>query len=179
MIEYILNKKSKKITLLYLQRICGLLNFLCRSIVPGRAFTRRLYGKTATAGQLRPYHYIKVSAEMKMDLEVWAKFLRQPSVFSRPFVDFSAGVTATEIELFTDATKNPKLGFGGICGNRSWMAACWDEYFIIEKDPSIVYLELFAVMAAVLNWIKRLKNQIVILFCDNMSSVYMINSESG
>ena len=32
-----------KVTIKEIQRICGYLNFLCCSVVPGRAFTRRLY----------------------------------------------------------------------------------------------------------------------------------------
>ena len=43
LIGQVLGKKSKKMTLKQLQRICGFLNFLCRCVVPGRAFTRRLY----------------------------------------------------------------------------------------------------------------------------------------
>ena len=40
MIDSILSKRSNKITLNQLQKICGFLNFLGRCIVPGRAFTR-------------------------------------------------------------------------------------------------------------------------------------------
>ena len=35
--------KCKKMTVKHMQKICGFLNFLGRCIVPGRAFTRRLY----------------------------------------------------------------------------------------------------------------------------------------
>ena len=38
-------KGKRKVTLLQIQQLCGFLNFLCRAIVPGRAFTRRLYPK--------------------------------------------------------------------------------------------------------------------------------------
>ena len=37
MIQFVLNKKNKKLTLLQLQKICGFLNFLGRAVVPGRA----------------------------------------------------------------------------------------------------------------------------------------------
>ena len=40
-IDQVLN--FKKTTVHQMQKICGYLNFLGRSIVPGRAFTRRLY----------------------------------------------------------------------------------------------------------------------------------------
>ena len=69
MINYVLTKKSKKITILQLQKICGFLNFIGRAIIPGRAFTRRLYSHIN--GKLKPYHHIKLTLEMRMDLEMW------------------------------------------------------------------------------------------------------------
>ena len=42
-IDYVLNKNKKKITVHQLQKLCRFLNFLCRAIVPGRAFVRWLY----------------------------------------------------------------------------------------------------------------------------------------
>ena len=43
MIKILQERKSKKVTLKELQQLCGFLNFLGKAIVPGRAFTRRLY----------------------------------------------------------------------------------------------------------------------------------------
>ena len=54
-----------KTTIKQLQKLCGLLNFICRCVIPGRAFTRRLYAKTS---HLLPHHHIRVSCEMKLDL---------------------------------------------------------------------------------------------------------------
>ena len=45
MLDRILNKKSRKITLKQLQSIAGFLNFLSRCVIPGCAFTRKLYVK--------------------------------------------------------------------------------------------------------------------------------------
>ena len=49
----------------------------------------------------------------------------------------------------------------------------------MQFKPSIEYLELFAVTAAVLSWIHKFKNKRVILFCDNRSVVDMINNTSS
>ena len=54
-IEYFLNKRNKKATLNEFQKLCGVLNFLCRCVVPGRAFLRRLYIKNAN---IKPHHHI-------------------------------------------------------------------------------------------------------------------------
>ena len=46
LIQGLLNKKSWKATVKQIQQLCGYLNFLCKNILPGRAFTRRLYAIT-------------------------------------------------------------------------------------------------------------------------------------
>ena len=175
-ISTILNKQSKKITIKLLQRICGLLNFFGRCIVPARAFCRRLYAKT-TNTNLKPHHHVRVDREMRLDLHMWLKFLQHPTIFSRPFSDFEE-VDANEIDMYSDSSKNSRLGCGGYCGT-DWFMTKWDPEFINNSDPSIEYLELYAVTVAILNWIQRFEGKHVALFCDNMSVVYMLNSKTS
>ena len=174
LIESIIHKESKKVTLNQLQKVCGFLNFLGRCIIPGRAFTRRLYVYTAS-DKLKPHHHIRVNAEMRDDLKMWLAFLEHPSVFCRPFLDFSTFLVADEINMYSDASG--KIGMGAICGEH-WMSQTWNPSFIRKWKPSIEYLELFAVAAAVLAWIHLFKNRRIILFCDNKSVVDMINQTS-
>ena len=171
LIESILDNKSKKVTLDQLQKVCGFLNFLGRCVIPGRAFTRRLYTYTAS-DKLKPHHHIRVNAEIRDDLSMWLTFLSHPTVFCRPFLDFSNVIVADEVDLYTDASG--RIGMGGICGS-AWMYQLWDSAFIKKYNPSIEYLELYAVTAAVLAWIHLFKNKRIILFCDNQSVVNMIN----
>ena len=58
LINDILNKKSKKVTLNQLQKVCGFLNFLGKCVIPGRAFTKRPYMYTAN-DKLKPHHHIR------------------------------------------------------------------------------------------------------------------------
>ena len=51
--------------------------------------------------------------------------------------------------------------------------------FILKNRPSINYLELYAVAVAVNSWIYKYKNQRIIIFCDNMSVVNMLNNSSS
>ena len=74
--------------------------------------------------------------------------------------------------------KNPKLGIGAICGS-AWLFKQWDEQFMIKNNPSIEYLELYGVLAAVLSWIHLFRNKRIILHCDNSSVVEMINSTTS
>ena len=173
---------KKKITVKTLQQICGYLNFLCRAIVLGRAFTTRLYAPMRKgAGKrnqiLKQHHHLRVTGEMREDLRMWLSFLESPLAFSRPFIDFNSTLTATVLNWFTDATKNSILGFGGYCGD-CWFATQWGD-FVTECDPSIEYLELYAVTIAVLLWLKKFKNSRIVLFCDNESAVHMINNQSA
>ena len=87
LITYMLDKKNKKCTLHELQKLCGFLNHLCKCVVPGRAFTHRLYA--FMAGKLMPHHHININHEMRSDLRTWRQFLDNPCVYARPFIDFS------------------------------------------------------------------------------------------
>ena len=55
----------------------------------------------------------------------------------------------------------------------------WDPSFIEQEDPSIEYLELYAVLAMVLNWLHRFQNSRIILFCNNQIVVAMINNTTS
>ena len=166
----------KKVTLKQMQVLCGQLNFVCKSIVPGRAFTRRLYFSTSKV--LKPHHHITLTRVLKADLRMWLEFLQQPTVYCRPFLDLTEVLTAREIKLYTDASRNSKLGCGGYC-DRDWFVQKWETSFMKKHNPSIAFLELFAVVVAVKLWIHRFPNQRIILFCDNKSVVHMINKNTS
>ena len=174
LIESIIHKESRKVTLNQLQKVCGFLNFLGRCVIPGRAFMRRLYVYTAS-DKLKPHHHIRVNAEMRDDLKMWLAFLEHTLVFCRPFLDFSTFLVADKINMYSDASG--KIGMGAIC-REHWMFQTWNPIFIRKWKPSIEYLELFAVAAAVLAWIHLFRNRRIILFCDNKSVVDMINQTS-
>ena len=149
MIEFAINKTNRKLTVYQIQKICGFLNFLCRAIVPGRAFMRRLYSLTAGKNHLQSFHHVRMSLENLEDLKIWQQFLLHPNACYQKFMDFTKLWSASEIDFFSDASKNPKLGFGAKCG-QEWLFSAWNEQFILQKDPSIAYLELYALTAAFL-----------------------------
>ena len=167
-----------KATVLEFQKLCGVLNFLCRCIVPGRAFVRRLYINTTKQGvRLKPHHHVKITEEHRLDLLVWKQFITTPDSYYRPFMDIE-GLNAKEIDMFSDASGNFRLGFGAYCGPE-WTFGQWDEEFCQKHRPSIEYLELFAVVVGVLNWVKLFQNKRITLFCDNQAVVNMINNSSS
>ena len=177
-VDYFLNKKNKKATVLEFQKLTGVLNFLCRCVVPGRAFLRRLYINTTVNGKLlKQYHHVKITEEHRLDLLVWRQFLTNPDSYYRPFMN-SVSINAQEIDMYSDAFGNNSLGFGAYCGPE-WTYGQWNEEFCNKAEPSIEYLELFGVLVAVLNWGKIFQNKRIILFCDNQAVVHMINNSTS
>ena len=171
LVDSFLSRKTRKVKVLEVQKLCGFLNFLCRCVIPGRVFLRRLYSLTNKV-TLKPHHHIKLSVENILDLCMWRNFLMFPQVFYRPFVDFKT-VSSEDIDMYSDASGT--IGFGAYCGTE-WTFGAWDKSFLAEQNPSIEFLELFALTVGVLNWIWLFKNKKVALFCDNEAAVAMVNS---
>ena len=170
-------KDRKKAKVIQIQRLCGTLNFLCRCVVPGRVFLARTYALLGNPN-LMQHHHVSISRETKMDLEIWKRFLSHPEIFCRPFMELFP-LEATDIDMYSDASMNLKTGgFGAYCG-MAWVSGKWNTTFLTQKSPSIEFLELYALTAGVLLWIKNFKNRTVNLFCDNESVKFMVNSTSS
>ena len=111
MLQTMLDKK--KATVKEIQALCGFLNFLNKAIVPGRAFTRRMYAKyshlikyenTKVLGckkarvisKLKPHHHIRLDKEFKADCGVWLEFFSGScrTVVNRPMIDMSWSKTS-------------------------------------------------------------------------------------
>ena len=154
LINQMLTAKNSKTTVGKLQQICGFLNFLSRCIVPGLVFTRHLYGGLRNLDKLKPHHHIRLTWENKLDLHMWLQFLNHPSVFCQPFADFSKTIPSLEVDLYTDASGSLNLGCGGVSDNE-WLHVSWDKHFLREAEPSIEYLELYALTVGVLLWLPK------------------------
>lgn len=162
--------RAKKVTVLDIQKLGGRLNFFCKAIYPGRAFTRRIQNK---ADGLRQYHHVRVDAEMKCDLRVWFQFLEMEDMVCRPFVDFSKVLQADRIECSSDASG--KIGFGCRWG-KLWTWGTWDTKLLEEVAVSIQFQELYAVTVAIELFAHKLENRRVIVQCDNQAVVSMVNN---
>ena len=173
LLQFVLNKR--RIKLRCLQSLCGSLNFLCKCVVPGRAFTRRLYA--ADAHLTCQDHHLPVTEEMRLDLHVWHCFLKQPDVFCRPFIQFD-DVTPFITDFHTDASGNPELGAGGHC-NKEWFILQWDKTYFTNHSPSIDYLELYGLTVGLRLWLSKFQNQSIVVFCDNMGVVHMVNNNTS
>ena len=116
---------SKKSSVKKLQHLCGYLNFLCKAIIPGRAFVRHMYSKysnivnldgaprNAVEFKLKQHHHMRLDVEFKMDCQVWIDFLsnHMEVAVSRPMVDWRCTPeSATNIQFFLDAGASEKAG---------------------------------------------------------------------
>ena len=86
---------------------------------------------------------------------------------------------AQELQFYSDASKNFNLGFGAFC-EKSWMQVCWSDMNVTpDMNPSIQYLQLFTLTAAVLAWVHRFQNRKIMIFCDNEAVVSMVNNTTS
>ena len=101
----------------------------------------------------------------------------------RLFVDFTPDRCSQyeTICFYSDASLNKHFGMGAIYKD-DWMQELWDPQFIVEKKPSIEFLELFTLTAAVVTWgaSKRELNKTRIeIFCDNEAVIQMVNNSAS
>lgn len=172
MIEVML--RQKKTRMINIQQLAGVLNFLCNAIVPGRAFTRRLYAKTAG---LKQFHHTRVDSEMRQDLLTWQKFLAMSDsvTICRPFADFAEDKLTEIIDCSSDAST--KIGFG--CAYRNKFAfGIWGDQ-LKDFEVSINWMELYALCVGVYLFSPQLANRRVTILCDNTSVVDMVNKSSS
>ena len=115
---------------------------------------------------------------MRLDLELWVKFLSSPQSLHRPFIDLTEKIQAEQLDWATDASRNNNLGAGGYC-NHEWFWLKWPKDMIVKIEPSIAYLELYALTVSIMLWLKNFKGRRIIVLCDNQSVVYMINKNTS
>ena len=157
LLTYAINKK--KVTIKFIQTLTGMPNFLSRAIVPGQTFTRMMYHKlkgkqtSNTGKQLKQHHHVWLDQEFVQDCRVWFQFLNNldQKVICHLFIDVNKFALARVLNFYSVASKNPDLGMGAVFRNR-WFYRRWNKEFIVEQDPSIGFLELYALTAAVLLW---------------------------
>ena len=181
MIDWVI--QNRKVTIRFVQQLTGMLNFLNRAIVPGRAFTKGMYDKLKLRDRqgnlLKQYHHMKLGESFIEDCRIWKQFLMNASAseLCRPFIDLNQFAEAETLQFYSDVSLNRKLGMGSIYKN-SWIQGYWGERFIDEESPNIEFLELFALVAAILTWghCQELTNTRIIIFCDNQASQQMVNN---
>ena len=154
----------KKVTLLYLQQLLGLLNYACIVVPPGRPFLRRLID--LTLGVRHQWHWIRLTKEARKDLQAWSIFLE--SFNGSSFFNDNDWITNCRLHLYTDASKT--VGYGAVFGT-SWFYGIWPKAWL---SLDILVKELYPIVAAVTTWGDRLANKKLIFHTDNEALVYIL-----
>ena len=97
---------------------------------------------------------------------------------NRKMMDLNIFVTSVQLKFFTDASAGEKLGFGCVFNNR-WAFGQWEEGFIKKSKPSTEFLELYALCVGLITWQELLADCRIIIFCDNIAVVNMVNNLSS
>ena len=87
---------------------------------------------------------------------------------------------SSAIELFTDAAGNAKLGLGTWLPHLGlWMYGQWEEEFFQQFNPSVDFLELYALLAGITTWAPHLMDCAIIFWSDNTPTVFALRNKSS
>jgi hypothetical protein len=159
-------RKCRKRQLLSL---LGHLQFACRVITPGRAFTARLLKAACSAKEL--YHYVTLTREAKLDLKMWHQLLAEWNGVSM-FLDL-ATTNSYDLELYTDASG---VGFGGYF-HGAWFYGPWPPNLqeVLDSVFSIAFKELYPIVVAAVLFGRDWGQKRLLFHCDNMATVCVLN----
>ncbi|KAK3103024.1 hypothetical protein FSP39_015834 [Pinctada imbricata] len=169
----ILNKK--KTNLKDLQSLSGLLSFCSRAIPSARAFNRRFYD--AMTGLKKPFHRIRVTLEMKEDVNMWLSFLDNFNGCS--FYEISDWVDSDSLQLYTDSAGNIKMGCAAIFETH-WVFLPWPiEWKGEDVMRDVTFLELIPIVLAFFIWGEHIKKKRILLYTDNLALVSVLNKKTS
>ena len=159
---------KNKVTLRDLKSLIGKLQFSTSVILPGRAFLRRLHD--LTIGITKPFYYIRLTHEVKLDLETWHNFLH---TFNGKTMIYEPSISDSEcLHMYSDASK---LGFGGTYGS-SWIQGMWPPNWI---PYHISILEFYPIYVLIYMFGAKIAGSKVIFHCDNEAVVVIINKQTS
>lgn len=152
-----------------LLQLLGHLNFASRVILPGRSFVSYLLALATTVTEL--HHHVHLSVTCREDMHMWLSFLQQWNGVSL-FHELTI-TSAHDMELYTDASST--LGYGGYFQGH-WFSEAWPSDLPCphDKEISMAYRELYPIVVAALLWGHLWSAKRILFYCDNMSSVQII-----
>ena len=160
--------QKEKITLRDLKSVIGMLQFSTSVVNGGRPFIRRLYDLTMQAS--KPHHFIRLTKDVKSDLNIWLSFLS--SFNGKSFMWQQHAADSQSIHLCSDASKT---GFGATYGS-SWFSGTWP---VSWQQYHITVLELYPIFVSISMFANCLRNSKVIFHCDNQAVVTIINKQTS
>ena len=153
----------RKVTKRGLQSLAGKLGWACKVVYGGRTFLRRLLD--IMNALKKPHHLTRISKALRADLEWWQAFL--PTFNGQSDILDSKPIDGSQLE--TDAAAH--AGYGAYYAG-DWISHWWPPDL---QGMHINFLEVYPLLAAARRWGKRWTGRRVILRCDNLAAVGIIN----
>ena len=147
-----------------LQSLLGLLNFVASVAPPTRLFTNRMLDTLREAPASKA---TSLSYQFKQDVRFFEELL--PLFNGRKIMGKAVVPYQHQVELDACLT-----GCGAVAGNEFYTAPF--PQAVRDRDHSIAHLELLNVAVAVKVWRKRWSGWTVQIFCDNLNSVFVLQS---
>ena len=148
--------------------IIGKLSFICRVVKSGRTFLRRMIDLSKTAKYL--HFKVKLNKEFREDIKWWLDYL--PIWNGVSVIAASNWYNNIDLHLYTDSSDK---GIGCIFKS-DWFLVPFTGPRAMLKCQSINWRELYAIVKAIATWGELLKNMKLLMYCDNESVTYIVNS---
>ena len=160
----------KQCTKRQLLSLIGKLTFISRVVKPGRIFVHRMI---ELSKHVKHLHFIvKLNKSFRADVEWW-------------FLPTWNGISAFQedkwndnkcVELFTDSSD---VGIGAVY-KTEWLYEVFTSCSKLDiVNTSITWRELYALVRAIATWDDKLCNKLIIMNCDNIAVMYVLNSGSS
>ena len=148
--------------------LIGKLSHACKVVAPDRIFLRRMIERAKTVRRL--HQWIHLTAEFHSDLEWWAVFMDYWN--GRSMMATHDRGRAADLTIYTDASGS--WGCGASWGNE-WIQCQWNHTW---EGESIAVKELLPIVLAVAVWGNRWQHKSVLVKCDNMAVVQVVNKQN-
>jgi len=148
--------------------LIGKLSHACKVVLAGRLFLRRMIETAKSVHCL--CHWVHLNCDFRSDLEWWVLFLPYWNGCSMMAVhkpDLGADTV-----IFTDASG--VWGCGAIWKNK-WLQCQWNQSWETE---CIATKELLPIVLAIAVWGQQWQHQRLLIRCDNMAVVKVINARN-
>ncbi len=148
-----------------LESLIGKLQFVAKCVKPGRLFISRML---AALSAIKGRGLFNVGSELKKDLLWWQRFL---DTYNGVSLIGDQHWSQPDSVFATDACPG---GAGGFCDGE-FFHSVFPKY-VKDRAPHINALELWAVVLAAKLWSSKFRGLRILIHCDNMTTVIVINS---
>jgi hypothetical protein len=166
--------RGERIPAHVLATLIGKLHWICKILPAAKPFLKEGYNalyRIENYGKLKraKYETAKLHEALVRDLEFWMQLMSSPTVPHRRMFMRPIALPDAQIPLSSDAT--PVMGAAAF--GREWFTVNFHDHPEI-MGKSIMYKELYMMVAAVMTWGEKLKDTQFVLWGDNQGACYNV-----